>query len=370
MKQATIERLDVSAYTIPTDGPEADGTLSWNSTTLVVVHVHAAGGHGLGYTYADEAAAKVVEGKLAQTVLGRDAMAVAAAWDAMRGEVRNLGQRGIATMAISAVDTALWDLKARLLEVPLFVLLGAARDAIPVYGSGGFTSYSVDRLQAQLGGWVREGISRVKMKIGSNPAEDLERVRAARAAIGPDAELFVDANGAYARKQALAKAEVFSEHGVSWFEEPVSSDDLEGLRLLRNRAPACMDVTAGEYGYDPFYFRRMLEAGAVDVLQPDGTRCGGVSGFMQAGALCESFGIPLSAHTSPSLHAHTCCAVPKARHLEYFHDHTRIEQMLFDGAQVAVRGELRPDRRRPGLGLELKEKDAAQFRVGSASRRA
>ncbi|HTY66185.1 MAG TPA: enolase C-terminal domain-like protein [Alphaproteobacteria bacterium] len=369
MKPATIERLDISAYTIPTDGPEADGTLSWNSTTLVVVHVHAGGGHGLGYTYADEAAAKVVEGKLAKVVLGCDAMAVAATWQAMRGEIRNLGQRGIAMMAVSAVDTALWDLKARLLDVPLFVLLGAVRDAIPVYGSGGFTSYSLDRLQKQLGGWVADGISRVKMKIGSHAAQDVERVRAARAAIGPDAELFVDANGAYARKLALAKAEAFSEHGVSWFEEPVSSDDLEGLRLLRDRAPAGMDITAGEYGYDPFYFRRMLEAEAVDVLQPDGTRCGGVTGFMQAGALCESFGIPVSAHTSPSLHAHTCCAVPKARHLEYFHDHARIEQTLFDGAQVPVRGELRPNRQRPGLGLELKEREAAQFRVGSASRR-
>lgn len=366
MKAATIDRLDVAAYEIPTDGPEADGTLNWNSTTIVIVRAQGGEARGLGYTYADTSTARLVETKLAKTVLGRDAMAVAGAWQAMRREVRNLGQRGIAMMAISAVDTALWDLKARLLGVPLVTLLGAVRDAVPVYGSGGFTSYSLDRLQAQLGAWVASGIPRVKMKVGSDPAADLERVRVAREAIGPGAELFVDANGAYARKQALAKAEAFRTYDVSWFEEPVSSDDLEGLRLLRDRAPAGMDITAGEYGYDPFYFRRMLEADAVDVLQPDGTRCGGVSGFLQAGALCESYGMPLSAHTSPSLHAHVCCAVANARHVEYFHDHVRIEQMLFDGARVAVDGQLRPDLQRPGLGLDLKEQEAACYLVASA----
>ncbi len=200
---------------------------------------------------------------LAGVVKGRDAMGVPGAWSAMVAAIRNLGRPGIASMAISAVDTALWDLKARLLDVPLVTLLGAVRDAAPVYGSGGFTSYSDRQLRDQLSGWVEAGIPRVKMKIGRNPAEDIGRVRAARAAIGPDAELFVDANGAYSRKQAMAMAEVFAESDVTWFEEPVSSDDLEGLRLMRDRAPSGMEIAAGEYGYDLFYFSRMLEAGAV-----------------------------------------------------------------------------------------------------------
>jgi L-alanine-DL-glutamate epimerase-like enolase superfamily enzyme len=281
----------------------------------------------------------------------------------MVAATRNLGRPGITSTAIAAVDAALWDLKARLLGVPLVGLLGAVRGSIPVYGSGGFTNYSLDQLKERLGGWVAQGIGRVKMKIGSDPAADPERVRAAREAIGPDAELFVDANGAYGRKQALAKAEVFAEHRVSWFEEPVSSDDLEGLRLLRDRAPAGMEITAGEYGYDLVYFRRMLEAGAVDVLQPDATRCAGITGFLRAGALCEAFGVPLSAHTAPSLHAHPCCALPMARHVEYFHDHARIERTFFDGAQEPVEGHLRPDLSRPGLGLELKESEAARYAV-------
>ena len=235
---------------------------------------------GLGFSYADPATAALVRDLLAQVVCGRDAMGVPGSWSAMVAAIRNLGRPGIASMAISAVDAALWDLKARLLSLPLVSVLGSARDDVPIYGSGGFTSYSIRELQTQLGNWVASGISRVKMKIGRDPTADVERVCAAREAIGKDAELFVDANGGYSRKQALCQAERFAEFGVRWFEEPVSSDDLDGLRLLRDRAPAGMDIAAGEYGYDLPYFRRMLEAGAVDVLQADASRCGGVSGFL------------------------------------------------------------------------------------------
>ncbi len=327
-----IDRIDVSAYKVPTDAPESDGTYAWDHTTLVVVEASVGGKAGLGYSYADTATAALIHDLLAEVVKGRDAMAVPGAWSAMVAAIRNLGRPGIASMAIAAVDAALWDLKARLLGLPLVTLLGSVRDAAPVYGSGGFTSYSIERLREQLGDWVAASIPRVKMKIGRHPAEDLVRVRAAREAIGPEAELFVDANGAYSRKQALAQADRFAELGVAWFEEPVSSDDLEGLRLLRDRGPAGMDIAAGEYGYDLPYFRRMLEAGAVDVLQADATRCAGITGFLRVGALCEARSLPLSAHCAPSLHAHPACTLPSFRHLEYFHDHGRIEHMLFDGA--------------------------------------
>ncbi|APR87888.1 Mandelate racemase [Minicystis rosea] len=298
-----IERLDVAAYTIPTDRPESDGTLAWSKTTLVVVHASAGGARGLGYTYADVATARLIGDTLADVVRGRDAMAVPGAWAAMVRSIRNLGRPGIAQMAIAAVDAAIWDLKARLLGLPLAVLLGKARDRVPIYGSGGFTSYTEREIAAQLGGWAADGIPRVKMKVGREPAADLDRVRAARAAIGPGAALFVDANGAYSRKQALAFAERFAGEGVTWFEEPVSSDDLAGLRLLRDRAPAGVDVAAGEYGYDIGYFRRMLEAGAVDVLQADASRCG-ITGFLAVGALCEARSRPLRA---------LCALAPPAR---------------------------------------------------------
>ena len=360
--EAAIDGLTARTFTIPTDGPEADGTLSWDSTTLVLAQASAGGRTGVGFSYDAHAAEFVVRELLADAVLGADALSPPATWQKMRAAVRNVGYPGVGSSAISAVDVALWDLKARLLELPLSSLLGRVRDAVPAYGSGGFTSYSDARLQQQLAGWVEQGLRNVKMKVGSEPARDPERVRRARAAIGDRAGLFVDANGAYTRKQALRLAEAFEqEAAVSWLEEPVSSDDLAGLALLRDRVPAPIDVAAGEYGYDLFYFRRMLDAGAVDVLQADVTRCGGITQFMQVGALCASRGVPLSAHTSPAIHAHAGAAVAPLVHVEYFHDHARIEQMLFDGCPALVDGALRPDPDAPGLGMTLRERDAARY---------
>jgi L-alanine-DL-glutamate epimerase-like enolase superfamily enzyme len=361
--QTPIQEIDVAAYTIPTDQPESDGTLCWDSTTLITVRAKAADISGFGYTLAQAASGHLIRAMLADVVNGCDAMSVTASHDAMVHAVRNLGRPGVSSTAIAAVDIALWDLKARLLDVPLVTLLGAARDSIPIYGSGGFTSYTVERLQEQLGEWVGSGIRAVKMKIGRDVDADQKRVHAAREAIRPTAQLFVDANGAYDRKIALRQADRFASDDVSWFEEPVSSDDLEGLRLLRDRAPSSMEIAAGEYGFETRYDRRMLEAGVVDELQADATRCAGITGFLEAGVLCSAWGVPLSAHTAPSVHAHVCCAVPRVRHLEYFHDHVRIEQMLFDGVLAPVDGALRPDRTRPGLGIELKTADAARFAV-------
>ncbi len=361
---ATIESLDVSVYKIPTDAPESDGTYAWDATTMVLVELRGGGKTGLGYTYADAATGSLVRDKLSEVVVGRDAFDIPAGSLAMVHAIRNLGGPGISSMAIAAVDNAWWDLKARLLDLPLCKLLGQVRDGVPVYGSGGFTSCSLEKLGGQLRDWAEAGIPRVKMKVGREPREDVSRVLAAREAIGPGVELFVDANGAYDRKQAIAMSEAFAELAVTWFEEPVSSDDLAGLRLLRARAPAVMEIAAGEYGYDAFYFRRMLAAEAVDVLQADATRCRGISGFLQAGALADAFATPFSAHTAPALHTHPCCAVSRLRNLEYFHDHTRIEQMFFDGVLTPREGILYPDLSRPGMGLELKRADAEQYRIG------
>ena len=357
---APIDVLRIAAYRIPTDRPESDGTLEWSSTTIVVVEVGAAGTVGTGYTYGPLAVARLIEDDLRSTVLGRRAADIDNTWEAMARAGRNAGRPGIVAMAISAIDAALWDLKARQLGLSLVDLLGAVRDAVPIYGSGGFTSYSIAELQEQLAGWVADGIGRVKMKVGREPAADVERVAAARRAIG-GADLFVDANGAYDRKQALQHAEAFRALDVSWFEEPVSSDDLDGLRLLRDRAPAGMEIAAGEYGYRLPDFRRMLDTGAVDVLQADATRCGGITGFRRAAVLCRAHSLPLSAHTAPSLHAHIACAEVPVRHVEYFHDHARIEHLVFDGALQPRDGTLRPDRSRPGIGLTLKRKEADRY---------
>ena len=364
LSTVAIERIDVSAYTIPTDAPESDGTLEWDSTTLVLVEASAGGKVGTGYTYAHPSAALLIRDQLAAVVRGGDALDIPRSWSAMTRCVRNIGRQGVGAMAISAVDTALWDLKARLLGLPLFRLLGAVRDGFPIYGSGGFTSYSDRQLGAQLGGWVQQGIPRVKMKVGREPQRDPDRVRVAREAIGA-AELFVDANSAYSRKQALSFMELFAgRFDVRWMEQPLPPEDLHGLRLLRDRGPAGMDVADGEYGYEPAYFRRLLEAGAIDVAMPDATRCGGITGLMAVAAVCLGFATPLSTHCAPALHAHPGCSIQSLRHGEYFHDHARIEHMLFDGALAPRDGALHPDPSRPGMGLEFKRRDAERFRIG------
>jgi L-alanine-DL-glutamate epimerase-like enolase superfamily enzyme len=363
MIEAPVSEVRVAAYKIPTEQPESDGTLSWDAVTLVAVEVDAGGLTGLGYTYADESAAALISSTLADVVKGRDALTVPGCWWAMVHAIRNLGWPGISATAISAIDIALWDLKAKLLCVSLADLLGRAREAVPVYGSGGLTSYSEHELCRQLDGWVQQGITRVKMKIGRDPEADLRRVQAVREAIGPNAELYVDANGAYRRKQALAQAARMREHDVTWFEEPVSSNDLEGLRLIRDQGPPGMSIAAGEYGYDPGYFRRMLQAGAVDVMQADATRCCGITGLQAVAALCTAHEVPFSAHCAPAVHGHACAAVGPLLHCEYFHTHARVEEMLFDGVLKPVDGALHPDPARPGLGLELKRDVARRFEL-------
>lgn len=351
---------------MPTDFPESDGTAEWDSTTLILVELGAGKISGQGYSYAHESCLPLIRETLFPIVRGKSPFLISALWNEMNIAVRNFGRNGIASSAIAATEIALWDLKAKFLNLPLEKLLGAVREKIPVYGSGGFTSYSEKQLRKQFENWVGEGISMVKMKIGREPNRDETRVQSARKAIGKQVELFVDANGALTPKQALNFVEKISEQNVRWFEEPVSSDDLSGLRFIRELArcfPAAIEIAAGEYNYDVWQARRMLEARAVDVLQTDATRCG-ITGFLQTANLCEAFQIPLSAHTAPALHAHLCCAANRAKHVEYFHDHVRIEQIFFNGATTKQKnGFLQPDCSLPGLGLEFKRKDAAKFRI-------
>ena len=358
-----VEAIDATAYTIPTDKPEADGTIAWNSTTIVIVALQAGGQTGLGYTYSSETIVPLIRGKLAALVLQADAMNPPALCDSLRRTLRNIGVDGIGATAISAIDTALWDLKARLLGVSLAALFGQVRDEVPIYGSGGFTTYSDGELREQLGTWVeRDGCRWVKMKIGSQPGADPHRIATATGAIG-DAALFVDANGAFRPKQALHVARAMADVGVAWFEEPVSSDDLEGLALLRQQAP--MDIAAGEYAYTPEYVARMVQAGAVDVQQADVTRCLGFTGWLRAAALCDAHQTDLSGHCAPALHLHAACAAPRLRHLEWFHDHVLIEHMLFEGAPVPRDGRIAPDLSRPGHGLAFRRQDAEPFRVAA-----
>jgi L-alanine-DL-glutamate epimerase-like enolase superfamily enzyme len=360
-----VEGVTVHAFDVPVDGPdgkEQDGTLTWESVTMILVEASAGGETGIGYTYSEQATAALADSKLASAVRGADAMSPPAAWRQMMVRLRNAGQPGIGAMAVSALDVALWDLKARLLGQPLYRVLPAFRDEVPVYGSGGFTNYPLSVLRGQFAGWAAEGIGRMKLKTSRDPHTDPERLTAVRKEVGDGVELFTDANGALSRKAALYWADRFREEwGVCWLEEPVSSLDVEGLRLVRDRGPAGLDVAAGEYGFLVPDFTAWTEA--VDCLQADVTRCGGITGLLQVGGLTEARQLDLSAHCAPAVSAHAFCAVPRLRHLEYFHDHVRLEDLAFDGVLSPSGGALRPDPSRAGLGLEVKWRDLEQYRV-------
>jgi len=359
---AAVTGLECRIYRVPTDQPEADGTLAWSDTTVVTVEVQAAGEAGLGWTYAPAACRSIIEETLRPVVVGSDVFGAPGTNAEMVRRCRNFGRPGIVASAISAVDIALWDLKARLVGLALADLFGRCRAAVPVYGSGGFTTYDDETTAAQLEHWTGElGIPRVKLKVGeswgTNVERDLRRVALARKCIGDDAELYVDANGGYARKQAVRMGVVFSESArVSWFEEPVSSDDLVGLREVRDHVPC--DVAAGEYGYDEAYFARMVSASAVDCLQIDVTRCGGYTSWLRVAGLASATGLQVSGHCAPNLHLPVAMAVPNLRHVEYFHDHERTDPLLFDGCQSVVSGELRGGTDVLGHGMTLKDVEA------------
>lgn len=362
-----VDALAVHAFDVPVDGPdgrEQDGTMTWESVTLILVEARGGGQTGIGYTYGDVATAALAQSKLAPTVRGADALAPPAAWRSMMIQLRNAGQPGIGAMAVSAVDIALWDLKAKLLGQPLIRVLPAFRDEVPVYGSGGFTNYPLPVLTGQFTRWAEQGIGRMKLKTSRDPQADPQRLTAVRREVGDDVELFTDANGALSRKAALRWAHRFAdEWRVCWFEEPVSSQDTHGLRLLRDAGPPGLDIAAGEYGYLLPDFAALLDAGAVDCLQADVTRCGGITGLLQVGGLAEARQTELSAHCAPAVSAHAFCAVPHLRHLEYFHTHVRLEDIAFDGTLSPAGGALRPDLGRPGLGLRVKWADLEKYRV-------
>lgn len=363
--EVPVSRVDAAAYTVPLGETEADATLAWSAPTLVAVWVRAGEVSGLGYTYAAPACVPLVHDVLAGVLRGRDVCDVPAAWEAMRAAVRNLGRPGLVSCALSAVETALWDAAARLADLPLCRLLGRAHRQVPVYGSGGFTTFSHDRLRRQLEDWLGRGMTQVKIKIGEEwgqrPARDLRRIADTRRVIGSDVGLFVDANGGYGTSQAIRVGHRMEDFAVRWFEEPVSSDDLAGLRKVRERVEA--DVTAGEYGYDLPYFHRMLAAEAVDCLQVDVTRCGGFSEWLRAAALANARNGAVSGHCAGNLAAHVAAATPNIRHLEWFADHERVERLLFDGTLDSSGGSVTPDPTVPGHGLHLKEADAAPYQV-------
>ena len=358
---ALIGGLTTTVYRFPTPEPEGDGTLTWDATTAVTVGVSAAGCTGSGWTYSTAAAAAVIADVLAPAINGMNTMDIGGCWSAMHRACRNLGTRGLVMQAISAVDIALWDLKARLLSISLSALFGAFRDAVPIYGSGGFTTMNTQQLHDQISTWTDAGCTAMKIKIGqswgSDETRDLARVKQLRShTVG--VALMVDANGGYTRAQARRVGHRLDELGVVWFEEPVSSDDVHGLGIVRD-ALNC-DVAAGEYVSELDEANRLCAA--VDCLQLDVTRCGGYTGWLRAAAAAQAHHLDVSGHCAPSLHAVVAASIPNLRHVEWFADHARIEPILLDGAPQVRDGALHPDTDVLGHGMSLSDR-ASRYRT-------
>ncbi len=358
-----ITGVHTGVYTFPTPSPEADGTLRWDATTAVAVTLEAGGERGLGWTYSSAAAAAVIGDKLAGAIHGQCAFDTAGNWAAMQRAGRNLGTKGLVMQALSAVDIAGWDLKARLLGVSLTSLFGRCRAEVPIYGSGGFTTLTDAELEQQVDWWRSVGCTMMKIKIGESwgtcVERDLDRVHVLRDLAGAHAELMVDANGGYSAGQARRVGAALDDLGVVWFEEPVSSDDTEGLAVVR--AALRCDVAAGEYAADLYDVRTLLPV--VDCLQLDVTRCGGYTGWLRAAALAQAHNLQVSGHCAPSLHACVAAAVPNLRHVEWFADHARLEPLLADGLPVARAGALHPDPTSLGHGMRLSAQ-SSRWRTG------
>jgi len=358
-----ITAVTSAVYTFPTPEPEADGTLQWDATTAVTVMLKAGGHTGLGWTYSSSAAATVIHDTLADVVRDRDAYDITRGWAAMHRACRNLGTKGLVMQAISAVDMAWWDLKARLLNLPISALLGQCRSEVPIYGSGGFTTLSEAQLEEQVGWWQSVGCTTMKIKIGqawgTRITRDLARVGELRKYAGDEVHLMVDANGGYSTGQARRVGAALDDLGVVWFEEPVSSEDTTGLANLKT-ALRC-DIAAGEYAADLYDVRALLPT--VDCLQLDATRCGGYTGWLRGAALAQSQNLQVSAHCAPSLHACVAAAVPNLRHVEWFVDHARLEPLLVDGLPQVRGGALHPDTSTPGHGMSIRP-EAEQWCTG------
>lgn len=310
---------------------------------------------GLGVGQASPGVRDVIDSALRHILIGQDPMNIEKLWSDMFWAVRGYGRRGLAFLAVSAVDIGLWDLKAKALGMPLYKLLGPYREAVPVYGSGGWTNYTVDELVAEMEGYVDQGIPRIKMKVGkdfgSAEREDIERVAAVRSAVGHDVALYIDANNGYYTKQAIYMAREFEEYQVGWYEEPVLADDIPGLAEIRRATT--IPLASGEMEYTKYGFRDLITGGGADIVQPDVVRVGGVTEWMKVAHMAEAFNLQVAPHMAQLVHMHVCCAIPNLKAMEYANMYLAADEVWYTEFPTQKDGFLTPYHDKPGLGLEL-----------------
>ena len=285
MKITSIETISLNnprATPIQDATTETPNNFSGRGQLFVRIYTDE-GVEGLGMTYSSPGVKDVVENALMQILIGRDPMDTEKIWNDMLWKVRSYGRKGVALCAISAVDIALWDLKAKFLNLPLYKLLGAYTNSVPVYGSGGWTNLTKSELIQEMTDYVESGIPRVKMKVGKNfgncEREDIERVEAVRDAIGYDIALYIDANNGYRKKQAIYMAKEFEQFQVGWLEEPLIPDDVDGMSEIARSTT--IPIASGKLEYTKYGFKELIYRGGADIVQPDAGRVGGVTEWIK-----------------------------------------------------------------------------------------
>tara|TARA_Y100000590_G_scaffold33454_2_gene36656 strand:+ start:2043 stop:3146 length:1104 start_codon:yes stop_codon:yes gene_type:complete len=352
--------IDVSTTQVfyPDVQPVKHGTskFSRKHSDQLFVHLKTDEGiEGLGIGEAPPGARAVVENGLRDILIGSDPFDIERLWSEMFWRINTYGRTGIALRALSAVDIGLWDLKAKALSQPLYKLLGGYTESILVYGSSGWTSFTEEELLSSLTKFVELGFVGVKMKVGkdfgNSEREDIDRVAAVRNSIGNDVALYVDANGAYRAKQAIYLAKEYENYQIGWFEEPVIADDIYGLAQVKNSIP--IPVATGENEFTRHGFKELMSRDAVDIVQPDVGRVGGVTEWMKIAQLADSFNLQVASHCLQFVHIHLACSTPNFKILESLDmDNTTGDIWYTEVPQVQM-GKLSPFPDRPGLGLEL-----------------
>jgi L-alanine-DL-glutamate epimerase-like enolase superfamily enzyme len=366
MTDATITEVTTTLLRQPDVPGIQDATIRHRDTGRGALFVHIKTDLGEeGFGVGTPIARDVIERVLKPLLVGQDPLCIEKLWDDMFWRVRGYGRKGVAFCAISAVDIALWDLKAKLFGVPLYRLLGPYTDRVPIYGSGGWTSYSEAELVREQTGYVERGIPRVKMKVakdfGRSEREDIKRLAAVRKAVGDNVEIYVDANNGYYAKQAIGMARHLAEYDVKWFEEPVLADDISGLAAIARAID--IPVATGEHEYTRYGFKSLIAEGGADIVQPDVGRVGGVTEWMKVAHLASAFNLPIAPHAVQLVHLHLACCIPNLKVVEYLGTAEEGDRIWYTEFPEQRDGYWSPYPDRPGLGLELSPEAVRRYAV-------
>jgi D-arabinonate dehydratase len=343
-----IVRASVKRVRIPLPAPVSFSvkTLYHRENLLVEIETED-GSIGTGFCLQDASAAAAkaaLTDELLPLIVGRDANQIRGLWEIMFRQSVRSGRRGSLLHALSAVDIALWDRLARSRDLPLHVLLGGCRDSAPCYASGGYyhEGESLARLEQEIRGYVEQGYKAVKIKVGRlSTREEIERVRLVRDIIGPDRALMVDANQAYRTVEPCAElCRKIEPYDIAWFEEPFAVDEVESFIRLRQRTS--IPLATGEVEATRWAFKELMHRGAVDVVQPDATVCGGITEWLRIEAFASAWGVPVAPHYHWDLHVQLACASPQVSYLEKFEgtDVKNFDLILQRPLQVGPGGEL------------------------------